>query len=166
MGCDIHLYVEHRSVGSHNWVSMFHKFSHRNYNLFAKLANERNYDGITPICPVRGFPEDASPSVDHEYYFEVSDTAEDPDYECRVMPRSVAANWVAAGMCKYCKGSSHSIDDPDFHTPSWLTAAEFCEAVKSVASADLYWVAVSALVDTIAKRSSVEDCRVVFWFDN
>lgn len=74
MGCDIHLYVEHRRDGVwqaadeferdedglhlKDWTSKF--YGARNYDLFSILADVRNDGNITPIAAPRGIPADAS----------------------------------------------------------------------------------------------------------
>ena len=76
MGCDIHLFVE---VNQNNmWESVdewededgytsvvYDKryYSSRNYDLFALLANVRNYHGTTPIKNPIGLPSDVSDVV-------------------------------------------------------------------------------------------------------
>lgn len=91
MGCDIHLYVEHRKNG--RWVSAdtwkpdedeegepkpltvpfgAHFYDERNYDLFGMLADVRNGsgfagidtgDGFVPIAAPRGIPSDMSPEL-------------------------------------------------------------------------------------------------------
>lgn len=59
MGCDIHVLVEVRSGDNR-----FHPYQNtlmyipRDYNLFALLANVRNYGKIKPIDTPRGLPSD------------------------------------------------------------------------------------------------------------
>ena len=57
MGCDLHLHTEVKINGKlHHYGS--HR-PHRNYDLFAKMANVRNYDEeIEPISLPKGLPED------------------------------------------------------------------------------------------------------------
>lgn len=82
MGCDIHIYCEHRQEyrGKKEWQSadFFMVDSHRDYNvveiydgrsydLFAILANVRNRSWITPIDEPRGVPKDSCPQIMQEY---------------------------------------------------------------------------------------------------
>ena len=78
MGCDIHIYVEKKVKNEWENGDVFVKnkyfgidetepeykvneiHSTRNYNLFALLANVRNYGGIDPISRPRGLPGDVS----------------------------------------------------------------------------------------------------------
>lgn len=64
MGCDIHLYIE-RKLDDGTWecVQDDTVFSDRDYNVFAFLADVRNYGKIPPISGPRGLPVDASQDV-------------------------------------------------------------------------------------------------------
>ena len=76
MGCDIHLFVEVEHDGTWNSVDewetedgytsvVYEKqyYNGRNYDLFALLANVRNYNNVKPMkCPV-GLPDDVSYQV-------------------------------------------------------------------------------------------------------
>ncbi len=90
MGCDIHLFVEIKSADGtwqhvappENWdswgnmevnpdpkVSSYSRekwFSDRNYELFAWLADVRNYHDQEPLAKERGLPADASAKVKAE----------------------------------------------------------------------------------------------------
>ena len=62
MGCDIHLYVEHKLDGK--WAPVSGEFyDQRNYSLFAILANVRNGADFKPITKYRGLPSDVSKVV-------------------------------------------------------------------------------------------------------
>jgi hypothetical protein len=71
MGCDIHVFAEKREADRWVCVPLDHKTAEaleaRSYGTFAFLAGVRNYSGITPIVPPRGFPDDASAEVKHEH---------------------------------------------------------------------------------------------------
>ena len=56
MGCDIHLHIEMKVKGK--WLHYGCPYVDRNYYLFAKMANVRNYRDIVPISEPRGFPCD------------------------------------------------------------------------------------------------------------
>ena len=58
MGCDIHLFVEVKT--ENGWELYSSPNIQRNYSLFAKLANVRNYGNIVPISEPKGLPEDVS----------------------------------------------------------------------------------------------------------
>jgi len=56
MGCDIHLHIEMKVEGK--WLHYGCPAIDRDYALFAKMADVRNYGNITPISKARGFPND------------------------------------------------------------------------------------------------------------
>ena len=57
MGCDIHLNSEVKIKGT--WYHYAEYFVVRNYKLFSKMANVRNYDNeVEPISKPKGMPED------------------------------------------------------------------------------------------------------------
>lgn len=62
MGCDIHLHSEVKRNGK--WEHHSEVKIERNYALFAKMANVRNWAGakppIVPISQPKGLPEDAT----------------------------------------------------------------------------------------------------------
>lgn len=86
MGCDIHMYVEYKNNGGSDaeWRcgDYFHMFDplstdskptrielygERDYDLFAVLANVRNYEHIDYIEDPKGLPRDATEFVTREY---------------------------------------------------------------------------------------------------
>ena len=60
MGCDIHMHVELLMEGSDEWQHWNAPWVRRYYAMFAKMADVRNYDKVTPIAERRGMPDDAS----------------------------------------------------------------------------------------------------------
>ena len=58
MGCDIHLHIELKIKGQ--WRHYNHPRVPRVYDLFAKMAGVRNYDGIEPIAEPKGLPDDVA----------------------------------------------------------------------------------------------------------
>lgn len=75
MGCDIHIYAEHRLTRDHPWTAVGQpvesryrlsspiQYEARSYLLFAALADVRNRHGVTPIAAARGLPEDITDKV-------------------------------------------------------------------------------------------------------
>ncbi len=69
MGCDIHVCLE--ILIDNKWVMTANlphgvRLKERDYNVFAALANVRNYNKI-PFLEPRGFPEDAADSTKYLY---------------------------------------------------------------------------------------------------
>lgn len=154
MGCDIHCHIEVKIRG--RWEHYSAPNVERNYDLFARMAGvrERTDSGIVPIAQPRGFVEDPS-------------TITRIDYE-------------------------HGKED--WHSVSWLTGAEVealideqrptepgagateIERTRSYYHPWATWRrgGLGYLFGSIfdAKRypedypDGVEDCRLVFWFDN
>lgn len=59
MGCNIQAHLEIRIAGQWHYYSLLDL--HRNYDLFAKMANVRNSrKDITPISELKGLPDDVS----------------------------------------------------------------------------------------------------------
>jgi hypothetical protein len=67
MGCDIHLHIEIKIESK--WHHYNHPNVNRNYHLFSKMANVRNYPeyNIKPISEPKGFPEDATFTTKFDY---------------------------------------------------------------------------------------------------
>lgn len=81
MGCDIHLYVEINTevnnykswkifeklyrIGLYDKEEILHEkwYGNRNYNVFAMLADVRNYHDIEPISFRKGIPENTSEKI-------------------------------------------------------------------------------------------------------
>lgn len=59
MGCDIHGHIEVRYHTDTNWYHSVPIEGKRCYNIFARLADVRNYGGVEAFNP-RGFPKDIS----------------------------------------------------------------------------------------------------------
>jgi len=179
MGCDIHLYVEQKNLDSGEWESQdvwepdsywepcddfvsggkhpwtvpyrHEYYGDRDYRLFSYLADVRNYNSLRFLSngrpknhieslPIRDFPADASAPVKAE--------------------------------CERWEGDGHS--------HSWATLKEleeytYSEAISQaqldlVDDGDVWvntqWVNFIARMKIMAKKSSEENIRIVFWFDN
>ena len=85
MGCDIHMHVEYKDFRGDRWfcgdyftINPYYEennsdgelpynlvdiYPHRNYSLFATLANVRNYGGTSYIDEPRGLPDDVCVEV-------------------------------------------------------------------------------------------------------
>ena len=161
MGCNSHTYVEIRRKGKEDWVSLFYyEVDRRNYDLYAKMADVRNYSGIIPIAPMRGFPDQAGYFAERAYYQWIDDKIKGDAF----ISSRAAEKKVAAGYAHYSPDKKR-VSCGNWHSPSWLTGEEFCTAVHEVAADDIYWMAVAAAVEHVNNHPDFE-CRVVFWFDN
>ncbi len=167
MGCNSHTYIEYRrkEYANDGWNSLLQEeVDSRNYNLYAKMAGVRNYCETTPVSPPRGFPDDAGSAAKGDYYLRINDELAAKEYDGYVSSER-ASKWVSESISFFPPDGSNSISNPDWHSASWLTGEEFCSAVREIASDDIYWMAIAAMVESVNKADGYE-CRVVFWFDN
>lgn len=185
MGCDIHLFIEHADfnegdpasdalVGPY-WINFGGEFNlSRNYSMFEILAGVRGRDA--KFSP-RGLPAGRLGWRTQEVHALVIDYENDGG-ERHVTPR-IAEQWVSQGISTYPasrwnngphKGKPMYVTDPDAHTPSWLTADEFEQALNEYAVRNRNrdvgndYRAVLAALRALETKSI--GARVVFWFDN
>ena len=146
MGCDIHLYVEARSVDGKwsaveapplldkedydawGWYRAYTddpnapeyqwRFG-RSYFCFALLADVRNDGNVTPLSKPRGVPVDISEPVLAEYTYIVNDEKQDED---GYTSSESAARWVESGWSKEVRPGV--VTGPDWHSASHFTLAE------------------------------------------
>lgn len=139
MGCDIHVHIEcqrYRERGVCSWQSFAAMgFEPRDYELFGAMTNG---EVRAPAPDGVAFPPRGYPAdADddaNEAYYE------GPDY------------WKRETPC------------PDWHTPSWLTTAEYVQAMERVGDVDYFWRAVAVAMQSL--EASGHPARIVFWFDN
>jgi hypothetical protein len=173
MGTDIHLYIEFLDGNESNPRRLSLTAGQfelgRNYDVFDALAGVRGGDAL---IPPRGFPIDASDEVFRAYYAIVVDVPQQPQYDgdWQYHHRDSADRWVASGKSHRITHSElEFVSDPDAHSASWLTRAEFIEAVKTCGETHGYndryneWNAVIGAMNVLPDKT---DPRVVFWFDN
>lgn len=168
MGCDIHMYVEYKSTRDENsnWrcgdyfqmddpvmdktdIKRIELSGDRNYDLFAVLADVRNYDLVDYISEPRGLPNDATEFVKREY----ADWAED------------------AHSCSYFT-LQELIDYQEEHKPidflGHSILQPLIDKLKQRANDlnliwDFEWKKYS-VDSTVHKKAN--HIRIVFWFDN
>ena len=164
MGCDIHLFVQvktssedasHPNWKTVEWGKLFPGLSldHRNYSVFAFLANVRNYDCCTPLSELKGLPNDLNDNeIIEEYdeahsasYFTLSELLAfdyDQTFENRRVTKQTGPNtWD--GSCIAEKGEGRIVSYRD------NLGNEFFDSLK--------------LLQTLGDGESV---RIVFFFDN
>lgn len=134
MGCDIHAFVEVKKNGK--WHTYSEADLDRDYGLFAKMADVRNYSDwdIKPISKPRGLPED---------------TAEITKFE--------SDNWDS-------DGHSHSWLSKE-EIQEILEWAKEQKAVDTDYAYNLRRKFGYKLTD-LEDYDQYEDSRLVFWFDN
>jgi hypothetical protein len=180
MGCDIHLFAEHRHPNSESWWGFGGRMNPgRDYGLFGTLAGVRE-DG-PPVSEPRGFPVNAGWAAREEYTIYVTETPEEAaewrgDLE-RAYPREKVESWVPCGSSVWLEGPHPvrnglvgKISDPDAHTATWLTLPEFRDAIRRREMkypshpVGAEYRALLAALESLAADG--HEARVVFWFDN
>lgn len=137
MGCDVHGWFEIKINGT--WYAYSQLSFNRNYDLFAKMAGVRNYNGIDPIAPPRGLPADIS-----------------------VVTAIYAKMWKVDGHSWSWLNAREIKELYQFHVnfsnmPRWKLVEEWGYLF------DHEW---SSFIDNKCRFEPVEDIRMVFWFDN
>lgn len=180
MGCDIHGYIEFKeNLGYWEWADG-RLMLPRDYLWYALLAGVRNdFAGIDPVISPRGIPDDASRRVLYDFFFEIVEQDVRPEYtfdarepQFKAISPSIASEWRR----RWPQNAERSwighdlIQDPDNHTPSWLTLREM-EAVEqrylaySNERGRLWYLDAMQLAVTAVMRT-LPTSRFVFWFDN
>jgi hypothetical protein len=164
MGCDIHLYIEHKPAkqeDKYSWRGFGGRINPgRDYHLFTAMADVRNYDRTALFQP-RGLPEGISyhARCDNQLYIVESET----DGE-GTTTRERAERWVQQGISKYTDERKNFVTHPDWHSHSWLTPDEFETCINSIEDVDSPYKAVLAVMRSFEAQG--ERARIVFWFDN
>jgi hypothetical protein len=172
MGCDIHAYVEYRKrepVDDYElrWRDFGGRINpERNYRIFGKLAGVRR-DVEVLVAPVRGLPDDLGWQANGDYWLWISYSGESGE---GVVTSEQAAKWHGYGRRYRGKttsgehvGKPTHIEDPDWHTPSWVTPDEWERALDEDATEIEYHAMLAAMR---RMEQSGYLARVVFWFDN
>lgn len=168
MGCDIHLFIEYKNhVG--NWVCFGDEMNPgRMYEMFAKMAGVRDYEGIMKFKP-RGLPENYSSEVESGAHYFISEHVTD-EYEDRRVSPSKAEEMVSKGWAKRHPTKDFYVTVSDWHNHSWLTADELESCMTDLnipAEHEKWFVEYRAVVAAmrVFEKAGYET-RVVFWFDN
>lgn len=183
MGADIHGYLEYRQKDDKNkddpfWRSFCTKLIlNRNYGMFGYLTNGkvRYDDALIDLFDPKGLPQNVGWLTSTDVRVWVTDDGKEEN-SCTV---ESALKWNKNYGCKleYAHDDPTqvvAVDNPDWHTYSWLTLDEYKLVIKTIQKhakkkdTDL-WIGVDyiALLDTmksLEKNGMVT--RFVFWFDN
>jgi hypothetical protein len=162
MGCDIHLFIEHKRKDSKYWSSFGGEINPgRDYEIFARLAGVRNRleEEITPVAPNRGLPEGTSYIIKDENTLWIDDDT--PEYEGHCSSCK-ALSWIEQGISKM--DGEHRITHPDWHSHSWCTTDELQKVLMDCEYVDSEWKVV--LKASMYFEELGEEVRLVFWFDN
>lgn len=178
MGCDIHPYIEHKTGfrGEERWETYCYgqvQFS-RHYDAFALMADVRNYNGIVPVAQPKGIPDNLSWYVDSQFYYRINDEYATEQDECGHEHRykyctiKQAEEWAKHFNPIVRTERGGKIQDPDAHTPSWMTVAELEEVQSRLTEMNCPSRDLMVIIATM-KALNEDDptgSRLVFWFDN
>jgi hypothetical protein len=165
MGCDIHVYVEHRPSTTYSWGGFGQMNPGRDYALFGTLAGVRGT--VAPVVQPRGIPSDVGFWASDDYTLRVGEVT---SWEGHTVSQADAERFLAHGSTWYRQEQGHRITHPDWHTPSWVTLPELREAMRRANAmhdgrqCDPEWDAVAAAMEALERRG--HEVRLVFWFDN
>lgn len=134
MGCDIHCYVEYKRKDQDSWRDFGKRINPgRNYWMFGMMAGVRLE--VPPVVEPRGIPNDLAYAAFDDWAIYVSDTQQEAtssDGGTYSYSKAHAEDDVAKGYCQWvARGSQEKsfVTNCDWHTPSWLTADEFEQAI-------------------------------------
>jgi hypothetical protein len=160
MGCDIHLFIEHKNKEYPHWQGFGGEINPgRHYGIFAKLCGVRGYGEIKPITPPRGLPEGINYKVNNANTLFIDDDSPDGEGCCS---SEMAERWIKEGISK--RVSDHRITHPDWHSHSWVTTEELQKVLMELENVDTEWKAVLKVAMYFEELG--EETRIVFWFDN
>lgn len=142
MGCDIHAVIEYRHPnGFHASLTSGELLLYRDYDLFDALGVYGGDPDKPPLFEPRGLPPDFGTAVSGLYF-----------------ERTLV------------DGNYHMIPCPDWHSASWLTAAEVRAALshhgRPLEECGPEFRAAVAAMDELDRCFGSDASRLVFWFDN
>lgn len=173
MGCDIHMYVEYTKSDltpeqrkKYGWGSWGGRINPgRDYELFGLLADIR---GGSAIFPPRGLPDGLGFYSRWDSHMLISENTVEPNF-CTLKQAQEYAKW-GAKIHNDVHGKPMFVDNPDWHSHSWLNTIEFEHVLNArklgeYGPADIDYYALLSAMKTLEENGSRES-RVVFWFDN
>lgn len=174
MGCDIHMYIEHRGKRAPDdtrppmWWNFGNRFNPgRDYEMFAVLAGVRTDDESDAAIPPRGILpyEELGWDTRRDCYLRVEDNDEADDAEGSCTRASASGYGTIIKVGETMEVVAH----PDMHTHSWLTPMELqmCylryKGRVPEGPGDEY-LALLAAAEKL--EGPDKEVRIVFWFDN
>lgn len=135
MGCDIHISIESLRWGKEWWGEASNLWEPRNYVLFGNMAEGVRFF-TEKAFPTRGIPEDVSWETLLNFYLRIDDELEGSNWEERTVSRETAVEYAREEGDIRTRAGADYVFHPDYHSASWLTTAEFKQAIEN-AEADL-----------------------------
>ena len=191
MECDIHLFVEVNNNGVwesvDEWVTEddytsveYEKrfYRGRNYDLFALLADVRNYHDIEPISPLKGLPNDISENVKQICDYWNSDAHSHSFFTLKDL---LAFDWnKSIKEAGYMNNERWEIFNKSLHTdnPDYDLRYSYSQGIGTTLKDTHTWheweipvkIAVNDFYDkTLPKLVELDEpnkVRIVFFFDN
>lgn len=166
MGCDIHMYIEHKHNDSDYWQSWGGRINPgRSYWMFGLIAGVRR-EPKNRLSP-KGLPENLGYASKNDNRLYIS---EDGNGEGEVTLEK-ALKWVNNGcVITYNNGKPTWVSHPDWHSHTWLTSKEleFCldEFYKEVTEEGKFVEYEAVLVALKKFEECGEQARVIVWFNN
>lgn len=174
MGCDIHMYVEYTYTAGRLkepliWSSFGSGFlGNRNYQLFGYLAGVR-YNPKNALLP-KGLPKELAYISDHDTKLYITEDGEG-EHET-TMKKALA--WNKERGCQLYKGRNGKVtwvDNPNWHSHSWLTTNEFASVLKRYSKDEDGWGEPIDYKGMLGAMRAIEKdgyyvARIVFWFDS
>lgn len=158
MGCDIHMHVEYRKLGKWYSGDYYRKkgdkyvvvefYPGRNYDLFAMLADVRNYDYRDYVDSARGLPSDITDDVRNEFEPWRLDA-----HDCSYLTLKELIDFQEEH-----KGDS-DYDDLNYVIDKLKIVADELYLIY-----DFEWTGIAVTRQRAYEKS--DDIRIVFWFDN
>lgn len=171
MGCDIHAYVEYRTKTKDGekektyWTSLGRIYMSRYYHFFGLLGNHRR--GHQGLFEPKGLPENLGAVARDEWWLPIVSDEEAKSLESAVTLEN-ATHWNENYGCKieYFNDEPYKVENPDWHTETWITTAELKEALKNVDQEEAYidGEVVLAMMESVEKNG--QEARLIVWFDN
>jgi hypothetical protein len=172
MGCDIHLHLEYSPYGKPSdgrpqyWAYMGELYPGRSYGVFAGMAGVRGHFDWT-IEP-KGYPRDIGWWTASELFLAVVDDADATKDTRHRVGRTQAQKWLDSGFSKsivVARDNTEYITRPDYHTPSWLSTAEYKKIINELDrdTVGSSFLGILAMMETMEQTGS--ECRLVFAFD-
>lgn len=179
MGCDIHMYLEYADKEDQREERYWNSFSegelnlYRNYGAFGYLTNGHVRADVNMKFGVdpKGLPKGKmSYNVTEETRYYVTD-------EKREWEKSVSRSEAMTLLERHPyvrtysdnSGKLTQIDNPDYHSHSWLSLNEFEMIFKAMCKdkemhINIEYKAILSLMKFLDKEGM--DTRLVFWFDS
>lgn len=135
MGCDIHAYIEYRPKGENRWSDFGGRINPgRNYLMFEAMAGVRGEESKA-IVPPRGQPKDLAWASEWDAFLQISEDGKG-DHECTL---ESAKRWHGE-IINDSDGKPEKTPHPDWHSHSWLSAAELGSAIDNAYSDHCAWL--------------------------